>query len=695
MSNVSAIAPHLKTLDAPAPLRRLPGWLLWRYEQHQGEAKARKVPYYADGGRRYGVQGSQTDRAKLTSFADARDAAARRGMDGVGLALLPDFGLTALDFDNCVDASGRLPADIERIASRSYAEYSPSGNGVRVFLTGNLGNHKAPTTDTDYGFETFNSTGFVTFTGRALFSTEILGLEDTVSQADQAVRALCDKRFGSFSAKPVLNAEDDPFAGLEPRLNLSPDRMQDLLAKLNPDMPREDWVRVGMALHHECNGGSDGLALWDEWSAGGGKYPSSEALQAQWDSFTRRANSGKRPVTMATVIGLVRDNKHPADGFTSPIERIKDVAAKAQVLAADQGTVHTGVHTPEGFGGKYPVVTGGAFSRRDPPNWLIKNVLPKADLIVLFGASGSGKSFVAIDMAAAIAQGLPWRGNRSAKGRVLLIAAEGGGGVAKRLAAYGQHNNIDLDTLDIGVINAAPNFLELDDISELVQSIVAVGGVDMVIVDTFAQVTPGANENAGEDMGKALAHAKSITAATGAVVMMVHHAGKDASKGARGWSGIRAAADAEIEVSRTESGERAVRISKQKDADDGGAWGFKLDVVTLGLDGDGDEITSCVVAEADLPSSDGKVTGSAKGAGTGVKKRGAMESHVVDMLESLPASTVSMPLEAFTVWLVNGIPPPESGKRDVRRQHVQRAVQSLTRGSEPPFVVEHGKVVLL
>ena len=89
-----------------------------------------------------------------------------------------------------------------------------------------------------------------------------------------------------------------------------------------------------------------------------------------------------------------------------------------------------------------------------------------------------------------------------------------------------------------------------DDISELVRAVTASGGADVIVVDTFAQVTPGANENAGEDMGLALANARALAAATGAVVVLIHHAGKDAAKGARGWSGIKAAADAEIEIIR-------------------------------------------------------------------------------------------------------------------------------------------------
>mgnify|MGYP003346413027 CR=1 FL=1 len=109
---------------------------------------------------------------------------------------------------------------------------------------------------------------------------------------------------------------------------------------------------------------------------------------------------------------------------------------------------------------------------------------------------------------------------------------------------------------------------------------------DVVIVDTWAQTTPGANENSGEDMGKALAHCKGIHRATGAMVMLVHHSGKDASRGARGWSGLRAAADVELEVVRADEA-RSLTVTKLKDGEDGAEFAFRLESVVLGLDEDG------------------------------------------------------------------------------------------------------------
>ena len=202
-------------------------------------------------------------------------------------------------------------------------------------------------------------------------------------------------------------------------------------------------------------------------------------------------------------------------------------------------------------------------------------------------------------MAASIARGIEWRGHRVQQGRVTYIAAEGAGGFRKRLQAYAQHHDIQLDTLDIGIIPAAPNLLQKADALDVAKAIVASGGADVIIVDTFAQTTAGGNENSGEDVGKALAHCKGIHRATKATVILIHHSGKDSTKGARGWSGLRAAADAEIEVIR-DNDARSLKLTKQKDGEDGVEYCFTLAPIVLGFDEDDDEVTSCVVLPSDV-----------------------------------------------------------------------------------------------
>ena len=95
-------------------------------------------------------------------------------------------------------------------------------------------------------------------------------------------------------------------------------------------------------------------------------------------------------------------------------------------------------------------------------------------------------------------------------------------------------------------------------------------------------------------MGAIIAAAKALQAALGGLVLLIHHTGKDASKGLRGHSSLHAALDSALEVTR--DGERREwRTAKTKDGADGLAHPFRLEVVDLGTDGDGEEITSCCI----------------------------------------------------------------------------------------------------
>lgn len=682
MADVAKIMPEVRAIQAPAPLRDLPGWCMWRYEQYEGDTKPRKVPYYHSGTRRRGQQGSPADRDQLTTFAIAREAAARKGFDGVGFALLADWGLTALDFDRVVQEDGSLPPEVEQIVSRTYAEYSPSGTGIRAFVRGHLGNHKD--TKSAWGLETFSTSGFVTITGNILDEVDLIGHNDTIAPIDLPLHDLCTRRFGASSA---AQQSDDFMAGYEPPLGLQDHEVQDLLDALDPDCGRDDWVRVGMALHHEFQGSEDGFQFWDGWSVIGGKYPGEEALRAQWDSFTRRMGPGRRQVTMASVIKMAKSERGLADNRPLSVESVE---ARAAALTADL-EAPIGARTPDGFEGKFPVVAAADMVATKPSDWLIKGILPKADLGALYGASGSGKSFVSLDMAMHIALGREWRGHRVKQGLVVIVTAEGGGSYGKRIKAYCQHHEVDVTGLPLGIINAQPNILEAEDISELTASLRAMGQVSLLIIDTLAQVTPGANENTSEDMGRAIANAQLLRRTTGAMVLLIHHSGKDAARGARGWSGLKGALDVEIEVTRDEDlGSREIRLSKMKDEEDGLRFGFALDVVTVGMDEDGDEMRSCVAVEAELQER------------RPAARRGEAESSTVYevAIEQFIASDNPdsvFPMDKF-IAAVSPYLPAELGEghRDTRRQNISKAAKDMAKRKDAKLGVLHsGSTVVL
>lgn len=671
MSNVRSIAPALRTVQVPEPLRELPGWLMWRFEQFVGEAKPRKIPFWADGTRRHGQQGAPQDRARLTTFVAALDAAVRAGFDGVGFAPLKEFGYVFLDFDNCVDVVGHTNTEVEAIVNRTYAEYSPSGKGIRAVLKGDLGNHKSTTTPDQYGFETFSSSGFVTLTGNILPGCEVMGYEDHIAVVDAATLDLCQRRFGASSSATF--DPNDFMAGREPKLGLTIARMQELVGQLDPSMGREPWLRVGMALHHECEGDDTGFDIWDDWSMDGDTYPGTEGLRYLWDGF--RQTPGRRSITMASVIKMTKEAVHrPSEAVSR-----QQVLAKAEVIMAD---------LPPKSVGRFGPVPIYDLTLREPMSWLIKAVLPKAELGILFGASGSGKTFVALDLAFAIARGVAWRGRRTVRGRVVVIAAEGGSGLGKRGEAYAIHHGFDLETMqDLHVITAAPNFLDDDDISQVIAEIRNLGSVDMVVIDTLAQVTPGANENTSEDMGRALRNINLLHEAIGAMNLVVHHAGKDLSKGSRGWSGLKAAADVQIEVLRHENGDREIIIEKMKDGEDGVRYPFKLEVIDVGIDYDGDIITSCVAVETELSAPAGNPADRKE-----VKRRGRVENHLLEIMTVFGADSIVSAVDLID-RAVADLPAPEAGKRDTRRQSVVRAIQTLSKEKDGPLRMEGGKII--
>ena len=362
--NVQRILPELRDLQVPEPLRELPGWLMWRFEQFVGEAKPRKIPFWADGTRRHGQQGAPQDRARLTTFVAARDAAVRAGFDGVGFAPLKEFGYVFLDFDNCVDVVGHTNAEVEAIVNRTYAEYSPSGKGIRAVLKGDLGNHKSTTTPDQYGFETFSSSGFVTLTGNILPGCEVMGYEDHIAVVDAATIDLCQRRFGTSSGATF--DPNDFMAGREPKLGLTPERMAELVNALDPSMGREPWLRVGMALHHECEGDDTGFDIWDDWSTDGDTYPGTEGLRVQWDSF-RGATPGKRSITMASVIKMAKDARS-ADHCAAKADQgegdcIRRSAQRDQDRRIGDGTFEfstTELHTLEEMTARFVFVKDGS-----------------------------------------------------------------------------------------------------------------------------------------------------------------------------------------------------------------------------------------------------------------------------------------------------------------------------------------------
>jgi AAA domain len=234
------------------------------------------------------------------------------------------------------------------------------------------------------------------------------------------------------------------------------------------------------------------------------------------------------------------------------------------------------------------------------PSYLMKGIVPREGITVEWGEPKCGKSFQASDMAFAVARGIDYRGRRVQQGPVVYCAAEGATGFRNRVEAYRQHHGIEGEL----PFYLVPDALDLiADAEALVASIrETLGDVKpvLVVLDTPNRSLNG-DENAPTDMGAYVKAADLVRGTFHCAVLIVHHCGVEAKR-PRGHTSLTGAADAQLAVKRTADGTICTTVEWMKDGPEGDTLYSNLRVVTVGIDQDGDEITSCVVVEADAPA---------------------------------------------------------------------------------------------
>jgi len=241
---------------------------------------------------------------------------------------------------------------------------------------------------------------------------------------------------------------------------------------------------------------------------------------------------------------------------------------------------------------RYPLHSTDEIENFPPAKYIVKDVLMRNSVAALYGPSGSGKTFLVYSLAFAISDGQEFFGYRIAPCEVLVVSLEGQSGLAQRVQAQRKRGN-DGSRIKFTTAPLALNFV--DDIDALISTAHDHGIHDgLIILDTLNAAMVGLDENSSSDMGRAVAALKRLRDETGCTVLVIHHSGKDSSKGLRGHSLLHAALDSVIEVTR-DGDRRSWKLAKSKDGADGEEHAFRLEVVELGTDDDGDIITSCAV----------------------------------------------------------------------------------------------------
>ena len=233
-----------------------------------------------------------------------------------------------------------------------------------------------------------------------------------------------------------------------------------------------------------------------------------------------------------------------------------------------------------------------------PPDEIVENLLVAGTVAVVYGDSNSGKTFFVLSLAASISEGVPAFGSRTDQGIVVYLATEAAASIKTRIQAIKKIYDIQLENL--WVVTVPLNFYsssgDANDVINLIGEIEQQTGrpVRLVVGDTLARLSTGANENSGEDMGPVLARFDQVIAATGAAVLLIHHTGKNQDAGARGWSGLRAHCDTEILVEE-KNGIRSATITKQRELSSKGyIIYFDLETIEMGISKFGGILTTCV-----------------------------------------------------------------------------------------------------
>jgi hypothetical protein len=338
---------------------------------------------------------------------------------------------------------------------------------------------------------------------------------------------------------------------------------------------RESWLMVGMAIHSEMPN-AQGYDLWCRWSQTSAKYDPADQLRT-WKSLKHRGLEGRTMNSIfaaAQASGWVNPGTVPSVAGLVPIAPLPAGPSAAESILLDVEQLA---------------------ARAAATRWVVKGVMPANSVGLVFGASGTFKSFVAIDACLDIVHGRDWCGKRTTQGETVYVAAEGGAGLIRRIQGWHLKRGLDWRACRIRVV-----ILPLDiirDAPKLAEAIAEMGLKPvLIVIDTLSQTFTG-DENAATEVAAYLrACLEHLAQPTGAAVAVVAHTGHSTTERPRGSSALLANVDWAWAVRREveDAPVAIVECVKMKDGEKFANLPFLTEKVTLGTDEDGDPITTLV-----------------------------------------------------------------------------------------------------
>ena len=242
---------------------------------------------------------------------------------------------------------------------------------------------------------------------------------------------------------------------------------------------------------------------------------------------------------------------------------------------------------------KFAIFEAGDFAGKDfvEPEWLVEDLIPARGIGLAWGLSGSHKTGGIFDLLASVHRGIAWRDKTIKRGRCVMVVAEGEYMFPLRMKAYAQHHDIDVRELP-AIVPSAINLRDTKEIAAFAAELLKLGAAQ-VWFDTLQQCAPAADENSVKDMGEVITNLKWLAKKIGGFCGVLHHAGKNIDKGARGSSAWRPAVDVELYFESGDGITGTMKVEKLKDGPPFTVYPFKREIVPVGLKG------SIVVVQTD------------------------------------------------------------------------------------------------
>jgi len=549
----------------PSALKNQPHWVLWRYEETKN-GKWTKPPLQVNG-----WYADPSNPATWVTFDDARAAYEGGGFDGIGVMMRDGF--CGIDLDHVLSPNDSLESWAQEIVDQypeTYIERSPSGDGLHILATGKL--PFCGKTGPGNRLELYDerSPRYFTVTGQSFG-----GAEEITDQQDAI-----DWLSGRYPKESKADQKAPP------PTDAGASKLLDDAAMLTSAMQ---------------TGGERFRKLFDgDFS----DYPSqSEGELALANMLARVTQDAETLDRLFRVSELCRpekwDKPHSADGQTYGQMTIAKALSGRNAMAGAQAAREALPDGPR----KYEFVHASDFMAETiTTEWLIDGILEQNTTCTLFGASGSGKSFVAMEWACCVATGTDWHGQEVEPGVVFYIVGEGLNGFRRRLKVWEKTTGVLLEGKPFHVLK---NPVQLSDresvecLSETIAGLVSADKPCMIVIDTLARSFGDGDENSNADVNKLMSKIDAnLRIPFNASIVLVHHSGNSDKDRARGASALKAAMDHEYRVDKRASGLRVLQCTKMKDGPEDFEFHFQIEGVSLG----GDESGGALVP-LDVPTS--------------------------------------------------------------------------------------------